>query len=59
MLALPDALALALLVGAAVAFLLGQVALADAHDLQALYWLVVGSVCVQAAVRMGSPGAKA
>jgi hypothetical protein len=58
MIQLPDALAIALVVGAAAAFVFGEVALADAEDLRAIYWLAVGTACIRAAVQMGRPGAK-
>lgn len=51
-----DALAVVLLVGAAVAFGVGSVALARADDLRAIYWLVVGVVGVRAAVQIARPG---
>lgn len=54
-----DGLAMALLLGAAVAFVLGGTALARAEDLKALYWLVIGIVAVRAAVQVARPGAKA
>jgi hypothetical protein len=53
-----DGIALFVLVLAAAAFASGGVALARAHDLEALYWLVVGAVGVQAAVQFGRPGAR-
>jgi hypothetical protein len=58
MVQLPDALAISLVVGAAAAFVLGEMALADAEDLRAIYWLAVGAICVTAAVQMGRSGAK-
>jgi len=58
MIQLPDALAISLVVGASCAFILGELALADAEDLRAIYWLAVGTACVRAAVHMGRPGAK-
>jgi hypothetical protein len=56
---LVDVLAIALLVAAGGAFLLGASALAHADDLRAIYWLVVGVVSLRAAVQVGRPGAKA
>jgi hypothetical protein len=56
---LVDVLAVALLLAAAAAFLLGGSALARAEDLQAIYWLVVGVVSLRAAVQVARPGAKA
>ena len=55
---LGDALAVALLTGAAVAFGLGNVALARAEDLKALYWLLIGVFALRAAVQLGRSGAK-
>jgi hypothetical protein len=54
-----DVLAIALVLGAAVAFVLGEAALAGAEDLHALYWLCVGVVSLRAAVQIARPGAKA
>ena len=45
-----DAVAVILLIGAAMAFWFGQSALAKAEDLRALYWLIVGALCLRAAV---------
>ncbi len=53
-----DVVAAALLVGAATAFGLGEVALARAQDLEALYLMVVGVVGTTAAVRFGRPGGR-
>jgi hypothetical protein len=53
-----DGIAVFLLVAAAAAFASGGVALARAHDVEALYWLAVGAVGVQAAVQFGRPGAR-
>jgi len=58
MIQLPDALAISLVVGAAVSFALGAMALAEAEDLRALYWLAVGALCVRATVQLGRPGAR-
>jgi hypothetical protein len=55
---LADAMAIALSVGAAVAFVLGEAALAHAEDLRALYWLAVGVVSLRGAVQVGRPGAR-
>jgi hypothetical protein len=54
-----DVLAVALLIAAALAFWLGNSALARADDLKALYWLVIGVVAVRGAVQVARPGAKA
>jgi hypothetical protein len=56
---LVDVLAVALLLAAGAAFLLGGSALARAEDLQALYWLAVGVVSLRAAVQDARPGARA
>jgi hypothetical protein len=56
---LADYLAIALLIAAAAAFLLGESALARAEDLHALYWLAVGVTSVRASVLVARPGAKA
>ncbi len=54
-----DVLAIALVVGAASAFFLGELAIARTEDLRALYWLAVGVVCVRAGAQIARPGAKA
>ena len=54
-----DLLAIALLIVAAVAFWLGNTALAKTEDLKAFYWLAVGFVTVRAAVQIVRPRAKA
>jgi hypothetical protein len=54
-----DLLAIALLVAAATAFVLGEGALARAEDLLALYWLAVGTVSLRAATQIARPGARA
>jgi hypothetical protein len=51
-----DVLAVALLVAAAAAFVLGEAALARAADLHAIYWLVVGIASLRAAVQVARPG---
>jgi hypothetical protein len=56
---LVDLLAIALLVAAATAFVLGEGALSRAEDLLALYWLAVGVVSLRAASQIARPGAKA
>ncbi len=56
---LVDLLAIALLVAAATAFILGEGALSRAEDLLALYWLAVGVVSLRAASQIARPGAKA
>ena len=50
-----DILSILILVLAAGAFTLGVRALADARDLPALYWLVVGGLLLRAAVDMLRP----
>lgn len=54
-----DALAAALVVGAATAFTFGALALARSSDLDALYFLVVGVVALRAGVQIVRPGAGA
>jgi hypothetical protein len=54
-----DILAIVLVIVAAVAFWMGNSALAHSDDLKAIYWLVVGFIAVRAAVRVARPGAKA
>jgi len=54
-----DALAAALVVGAATAFTFGALALARSSDLDALYFLVVGVVALRAGVQIVRPGASA
>jgi len=56
---LVDVLAGALVVAAGAAFFSGEAALARTDDLHALYWLVVGVVCLRAGVQVARPGAKA
>jgi hypothetical protein len=56
---LVDALAIALVVAAGVAFALGETALARTEDVRAIYWLVVGVISLRAAVQIARPGAKA
>ena len=53
-----DVLAVALLIAAAAAFVLGEGALARAEDLHALYWLAVGVASLRAATQVARPGAK-
>jgi hypothetical protein len=55
---LGDILAIVLLVGATVAFVMGNVALSHAEDLKALYWLMIGVFALRGAVQVGRPGAK-
>jgi hypothetical protein len=50
-----DAIALAMVVAAGLAFGVGATALARAEDVKALYWLVVGIVAVQSAVQIARP----
>lgn len=54
-----DVLAIVLLVAAGSAFVAGEMALARAEDLHAIYWLAVGVVSLRAAVQIARPGAKA
>jgi hypothetical protein len=54
-----DVLAIVLVIIAAVAFWMGNSALAHADDLKSIYWLVVGFIAIRAAVRVARPGAKA
>ncbi len=50
-----DVVAVLLLVGAGLAFVAGESALARAEDLQAIYWLAVGALGLQAAAHFGRP----
>lgn len=54
-----DVLAAALVLGAAVAFTFGALALARASDVEAIYFLVVGVVALRAGVQLVRPGASA
>ena len=54
-----DALAALLVVGATSAFTLGALALSRASDVEAIYYLVVGTVALRAAVQVVRPGANA
>jgi hypothetical protein len=54
-----DALAAALVLGAATAFTFGALALAHSNDVEALYFLVVGVVALRAGVQLVRPGASA
>ena len=54
-----DVLAAALVIVAAVAFWMGNVALAHTEDLRAVYWLLVGFIALRGAVRVARPGSKA
>lgn len=54
-----DALAAALVVGAATAFTFGALALSRTNDVEALYFLVVGVVALRAGVQLARPGATA
>jgi hypothetical protein len=56
--ALVDIVALLLAIGSAIAFFLGNAALARAEDLPALYWLIVGAIAVRSAVHLARPGAE-
>ena len=53
-----DVFAVALLIAAAAAFVLGEGALARAEDLHALYWLAVGVASLRAATQVARPGGK-
>jgi hypothetical protein len=55
----PDVIAIVLVVGAGLAFVVGDRALARADDVQAIYWLAVGTVSLYASVKIAKPGAKA
>jgi hypothetical protein len=50
-----DILSVVMLAGAAGAFVFGVRALGDSHDLQALYWLLVGGLLLRAGVDMLRP----
>jgi hypothetical protein len=54
---LVDALAIALVLAAAIAFGLGDVALARAADARAFYWLAVGAVALRGALQLCRRGA--
>ncbi|MBS2020640.1 MAG: hypothetical protein JST00_47740 [Deltaproteobacteria bacterium] len=54
-----DALAGALVIGAATAFTFGALALARSNDVEAFYFLVVGVVALRAGVQIVRPGASA
>ncbi len=54
-----DALAGALVIGAAAAFTFGALALAKSNDVEAFYFLVVGVVALRAGVSIVRPGASA
>lgn len=56
---LVDWLALLLLLASGAAFVVGEMALAHAEDLHALYWLAVGVASLRAAVQIARPRAKA
>ncbi|MBV9950146.1 MAG: hypothetical protein JOZ69_25120 [Myxococcales bacterium] len=55
---LVDLLAIVLVVFGGAAFILGELALSRAEDLQALYWLAVGMIAVRAGVQVARPGAR-
>jgi hypothetical protein len=50
-----DALSILLVLGAALAFSFGVAALAEHHDLVAVYWLVIGGLVLCAAVELLRP----
>lgn len=54
-----DVLAALLVLGAAVAFAFGALALSRASDVEAIYYLVVGVVALRAGVQLVRPGASA
>lgn len=54
-----DLIALLLVIGAAVAFGFGALALARANDVEAIYLLVIGIVALRAGVQVVRPGASA
>jgi hypothetical protein len=53
-----DLFAVALLMAAGAAFALGEMALAGAEDLHAIYWLAVGVASLRAAVQVVRPGSR-
>ncbi|HXN32215.1 MAG TPA: hypothetical protein VN894_10150 [Polyangiaceae bacterium] len=55
---LVDVLAIALVIAAVGAFVAGEMAIARADDLRAVYWLAVGVVSLRAAVQVARPGAR-
>jgi hypothetical protein len=54
-----DVLAAVLVIGSAVAFVYGAMALARASDVEAVYFLVIGVVALRAGVQLVRPGAAA
>jgi hypothetical protein len=56
---LANAVNVVLFAAACAAFTLGLYALGDQRDLQALYWLVVGGLCLKAATDMLRPRSQA
>jgi len=54
-----DVLAVVLVIGAAAAFVVGALALARSSDVEAIYFLVVGTVALRAGVQLVRPGASA
>ena len=54
-----DVLAALLILGAAVAFVFGALALSHASDVEAIYFLVVGVVALRGGVQLVRPGASA
>jgi|CZKU01.1.fsa_nt_gi hypothetical protein len=54
-----DAVAILLTVGAGVAFIVGERALARVDDMQAIYWLTMGVGSLYAAVKLAKPGTRA
>ncbi len=53
-----DVLAIVMMLAAGGSFAAGESALAQADDLRALYWLLVGAASLWAAVQIGRPAAK-
>jgi hypothetical protein len=51
-----DIVAIAMVLGAAIAFVLGGAALARTEDLLAGYWMLVGFVSLRAAVQLAKSG---
>jgi hypothetical protein len=50
-----DVLAIVLVLASGGAFLGGEIALARAEDLRAIYWLTIGVVSLRAAVQIARP----
>jgi hypothetical protein len=54
-----DVLAIVLVLASGGSFAAGEGALAQADDVRAIYWLLVGAASLWAAVQVGRPAAKA